>query len=100
MRAAKHVNEVADGDQQADQDDERERKQEAAVRREVRRAQNVTDIATQGSAEDDVDEVDAAIELALFLSEVALPHHHFSGRWVNPARSSMARLAFSTICSS
>src|SRR4051812_7714773 len=66
----------------------------------MRGAKHVADIAAERRPEHDVDQVDPPIELFFFFLSLALFHHHFSGRWVNPARSSIARPALSTICSS
>src|SRR4051794_13939581 len=71
----------------------------------MRRAEDVADIAAERRTEDDVDQVDPAIELPLLLMKVAFAdgvstHHHLSGLAVKPARSSIARPALSTICSS
>src|SRR4029450_10985295 len=57
------------------------------------------DIPSERGTKDDIDQVDTPVELHAFLVKLKL-HHHFSGRWVKPARSSIARPALSTISSS
>ena len=93
------MNQIADRDQHAHDDDQQQRQHQTAINVEVALGHDHPDIAAERCPEDDVNEVDPAVELFTLVVKAEL-HHHFSGRAVKPARSSIARPAFSTDCSS